>query len=91
MKVLKIKLLVDAYIIIRNTVCIYNMGGGGAEPPGFQTVTDYLIYTSRLCNGYYRDGYECHKLFIMPRCTCASEVYGSVFVCVSVCITYHFF
>ncbi len=29
------------------------MGRGGAEPPGFQTVTDYLIYTSRLCNSYY--------------------------------------
>ncbi len=23
---------------------------------------------------------------IMPRCACASEVYGSVFVCVSVCL-----
>ena len=22
----------------------------------------------------------------MPRCACASEVYGSVFVCVSVCV-----
>ncbi len=25
-------------------------------------------------------------LLIMPRCACASEVYGSVFVCVSVCL-----
>ena len=25
-------------------------------------------------------------VFIMPRCACASEVYGSVFVCVSVCV-----
>ncbi len=30
-----------------------------------------------------------HKLIIMPRCACASEVYGSVFVCVcvSVCLS----
>ncbi len=25
-------------------------------------------------------------LVIMPRCACASEVYGSVFVCLSVCV-----
>ncbi len=24
---------------------------------------------------------------IMPRCACASEVYGSVFVCVCVCLS----
>ncbi len=29
----------------------------------------------------------CTSLF-MPRCACASEVYGSVFVCLSVCVDY---
>ena len=26
-----------------------------------------------------------HKHIIMPRCACASEVYGSVFVCLCLC------
>ncbi len=27
-----------------------------------------------------------YTMIIMPRCACASEVYGSVFVCLSVCL-----
>ncbi len=32
-------------------------------------------------------GQHIDRCIIMPRCACASEVYGSVFVCVSVCLS----
>ena len=83
MKVLKIKLLVHAYIIIRNTVCTYNMGRGGAEPPGFQTVTDYLIYTSRLCNSYYM----AMTVTICLLCLGAHAQARYTVVCLSVCLS----
>ncbi len=38
---------------------------------------------TRGCDFYYR---RLICIIIMPRCACASEVYGSVFVCLSVCV-----
>ena len=50
----------------------------------FLSITVSLVSSLRfLCSGH------CLEQFIMPRCACASKVYGSVFVCVcvSVCVS----
>ena len=56
---------------------------GGAEPPGFQTVTDYLIYTSRLCNSYYMS-------MSVTSCLLCLGAYAQaryMVVCLSVCLS----
>ncbi len=53
---MKIKLLVHAYIIIHNTVCIPGHARGGGQSLlvfRLYSYADYLIYTSRLWNSYY--------------------------------------